>query len=220
MTYVSSAAPAGPKTPSALAHESLLERLVPRYDATRVERRVMDAPPEIVYSEVLHVDFLDAMREFRSVRWMFSLRAWAEHVASLVRWKRREPRPTMSALRLIDLPREGEWVALGEAPPREIVFGAIGRFWSGETRWTPIDASRFAAFDMPGFARIGCNFVVQPVGEGRVQVTYEAHSTTSPGARRAFRRYWFVVSPFVGVIMRATLSVICVPQRPASVAGP
>ncbi|MFN8573258.1 MAG: hypothetical protein U0132_14495 [Gemmatimonadaceae bacterium] len=209
MTVTTTPAQRTPVLPTAATTPSLLDRLLPRWDATRIERRVIDAPVDVVYSETLHVDFLDAARTHRLVHLLFAMRSLAERVVATVSLRRSPPTPPVSALRLIDLPRTGEWVALAESPPHEIVFGAIGRFWAGETRWSPTDGQQFEAFDVPGFAKIGCNFVVRRLDANRAQLTYEARTcATSPEARRAFRRYWLVVSPFVGIIMRATLSVI------------
>jgi hypothetical protein len=95
------------------------------------------------------------------------------------------------------------------AAPREIVFGAIGRFWAGETAWLDIDADDFAAFDEPGFARIACNFSLRTYGRAATLVTYEVRTqATDEAARRAFLRYWKPLSPFIGVVMRSQLAVI------------
>ncbi len=198
-----------PSADTATTEGTLLDRLLPRWDATRIERRVIQAPVDVVYGETLHVDFLDAARQHRLVRVLFALRAMAERVLAAVRFRGSDSPAPVTALRLIDLPRSGEWVWLAEAPPKEIAFGAIGRFWAGETRWSQTDGAQFSSFDVPGFAKIGCNFVVRRLDPNRSQLTYEARtSATSAEARRAFRRYWLAVSPFVGIIMRATLSVI------------
>lgn len=128
----------------------LIDDAMPEFDATRVERRVIDAEPLVVYAAALDADFLDAVRENRAVRALFGLRSGMERLAAAVR---RSPRPTAAepeTMRLKDLPGEGEWVSLGADPPREIAFAS----------------------------------------------------------RRAFRRYWRAVSPFVGVVMRSTLRVI------------
>ena len=40
-------------------------------------------------------------------------------------------------------------------------------------------------------------------------LTYEARTAaTDAASRRGFQRYWRVVAPFVGIVMRAQLSVI------------
>jgi hypothetical protein len=49
-------------------------------------------------------------------------------------------------LALADLVRRGERVQLADHPPHEFVFGVIGRFWAGETRWAQIDAAAFSSF--------------------------------------------------------------------------
>lgn len=188
---------------------TLLDRLVPRCDATRVEHRVIHAPPSAVYDAVLEADFLDAVRRSAPVRLLFGLRASLERVVAALRGRRPAAPPPPATLRLIDLTTTGEWVLLGEDPPTEIAFGVIGRFWSGETRWERTTDVGFAAFNTRGFAKIGCNFVLRPAGEGSTLLTYEARTVaTDPASRRAFLRYWRVVSPFVGIVMRAQLGVI------------
>jgi hypothetical protein len=65
-------------------------------------------------------------------------------------------------MRLADMPTHGEWVLLGEDPPREIAFGVVGRFLAGETVWAQIDAADFEAFTDPGFGKIACKFSCAP----------------------------------------------------------
>jgi hypothetical protein len=46
-------------------------------------------------------------------------------------------------------------------------------------------------------------------GSHRTLVSYEARTAaTDPASRRAFLRYWRVVSPGVGVVMRSLLRVV------------
>jgi hypothetical protein len=100
-------------------------------------------------------------------------------------------------------------VRLGNSRPFEFAFGAIGKFWDGETRWIDTDAEVFKSFRLPGYARIGCNFVLRPLADGATELTYEARTrATDEKSRRSFLRYWWVVSSFVGVIMRATLKQV------------
>jgi hypothetical protein len=100
-------------------------------------------------------------------------------------------------------------VVLGKDWPNEVAFGAIGRFWNGETRWIGTDAGEFAAFDSPGFAKIGCSIYLRALTGGRTLVTYEARTrATDKHSRRAFLRYWRVVAPFVGIVMTALVKTI------------
>jgi hypothetical protein len=188
---------------------TLLDHLVPVWDAQRVERRIIRVSITQAYDAALRTDFLDAVRDSSVVRALFAMRSAAERVAAFVRRRPfREP-PPPARLRLTDLPATGEWVRLGENRPREFAFGVAGRFWFGETSWVQTDAQSFPWFATPGFARIGCHLLFTSLGPGCTEVTYVARTRTNdPKSRDAFLNYWMVVAPFVGLIMRVTLRAI------------
>jgi len=188
----------------------LTERLLPRPDAVRAEHLLVDGAIDAVYERVRRADFMRAWRESPAVRALFAARGFGERIVATAAGHARpvEPPPPES-MRLVDLPAHGEWVLLGEDPPHEIAFGAIGRFWSGETAWEQIEAARFATFDRPGFARIACDFSLRPYGGARTLVSYECRTqATDPAARRGFLRYWRPLSPFIGVVLRSQLRVV------------
>ena len=185
----------------------LLDEVMPRFDATRVEHLVVAAPPARVYAGALDVDFIQVWRESPALRVLFGLRGAPQAAAR--RLRRRPPAPDPDPMRLEEMPDHGDWVKLAEEPEREIVFGAIGRFWGREIAWERIEAGEFEGFDRPGYGRIACNISLRPYGEGRTQLSYEARTaTTDEASRRRFRRYWLLVSPFVGVVMRAFLASV------------
>ena len=102
-----------------------------------------------------------------------------------------------------------EWFGLGETPGRELVVGSIGRFWQKVIDWQPVDATTFPEFAEPGYGKIAMCLRVDPVGGGRSCITYEARThLTDDEARAKFGRYWKLVSPFAGHIMRAALKTI------------
>jgi hypothetical protein len=186
----------------------LLDSLMREFDASRIEHRVIDGQPTDVYEAAIHTDFVDAMRRSRIVRAMFSLRAALERVAATARYSP-VVKPPESILRLADMPEHGDWVRLAEDAPNEFAFGGIGRFWAGETKFEQIDASVFTSFDTPGYAKIAASLSLRSYGSQRTLLSYEARTqATDDAARRAFLRYWTVVSPAVGVVMRSLLAVI------------
>jgi hypothetical protein len=155
----------------------LIDRLMPEFDATRIEHRVVAGRASDAYAAAVGVDFVDAVRQSHALRGLLAVRAQTERLASVLR--RSGSAVTAGgpeALRLADLPEQGEWVRLGADPPNEIVFGVVGRFWAAETVWERIDASDFGAFARPGYAKIAANFSFRPYGEARTLVSGEART--------------------------------------------
>jgi hypothetical protein len=195
----------------------LLDELLPRFDATRIEHRVIKGEPRAVYEAVMAADFLQTWRDSTTLRLLFAARSSAERLVARARSREFVEPPTPPSLRLADMPTRGDWIRLGDAPPHEIAFGVIGRFWGGETIWEQIDATNFTSFARPRFAKIGCNFSLRPYGTSRTLLSYEARTqATDPDSRRAFLRYWNAVSAGVGVVMRAQLKSV---EREAATAS-
>jgi hypothetical protein len=191
------------------ASPMLIERLLPAFDAVRTEHLVVPGDVEGAYAAVGRADFMRAWRDSPAVRALFGTRSLVERVMSAARGHALDEPPTPASMRLSGMPERGEWVVLGEDPPHEIAFGAIGRFWGGETAWDQIDAEAFTTFDKPGYARIACNFSVHAYGAEHSLVSYECRThATDDTARRAFLRYWRPLSPFIGVVLRAQLGVV------------
>jgi hypothetical protein len=188
----------------------LLDPLLRADDAARVEHRIVSAPLAEVYDAAVTTDFLDAPREHAAVKALFAVHSSLERVAAALARRPFTSAPSPPSLTLEELPEIGEWVRLGEAPPLEVAFGAVvGRFWAGDTRWVEISCAGFRAFDQPGHVRIGCALAFASLPEGCTAVTFEVRAeATDVVSQRALRRFWRAVSPFAGVIMRATLSLI------------
>jgi hypothetical protein len=63
----------------------------------------------------------------------------------------------------------------------------------------------FANFVEPGWGKIAANFSMGPYGEQATLLSYQCRTVTSDlDSRRRFLRYWWLIRPFVGHIMRAT----------------
>jgi hypothetical protein len=198
-----------PDAPAFAGGPMLIDRLMPAYDATRREHLVVEGDIAAVHAAVLRADFLRAVSDNPSVRALFAVRSAGECIVARATGRPFSEPPAPEAMRLADLTTHGEWVRLGDDPPHEIAFGAIGQFWGGRTAWEEIDARDFAAFARPGFAKISCNLSLRPYGRARTLVSYEARTlATDEHSRRAFLRYWRAVSPGVGVVMRSLLRVV------------
>jgi hypothetical protein len=186
----------------------LLDDLMPEFDATRIEHRVIIGAPAEVYEAATQADLVDAMRRSRAVRGLFALRGTIERVLATAA---RSPAAPVEepVLRLAELPERGDWVKLGADPPNEFVFGVIGRFWNGETKWEQIESSAFSSYRQPDFAKIAANLSLRGYGDERTLLSYEARTqATSDAARRAFLRYWALASPGAGFVMRSVLAMV------------
>jgi hypothetical protein len=185
----------------------LIDEVLPSFDVTRVDTIVVAAPAEEVYRTALALDLVQVVREDPIVGFLSAMRGIPDRVMRLLR--KRPAAPAPEAMRLGDLPVEGEWIRLGEDPGHEIVFGAVGRFWKGPVEWQQSTPATFAAADAPGSARIAANLAVHPYSRDRVLLTYEARTAaTDDEARRGVQRYWRVLSPFIGLVLRGVLRAI------------
>lgn len=90
-------------------------------------------------------------------------------------------------------------IVLEDVPGEGIVLGLTGQFWRLRGGRDPArlqSADEFMAYARPDTCKAVIDFRVGPSSlttETRVHVA-------DPGARRRFRRYWFVVRPFSGLI--------------------
>jgi hypothetical protein len=101
------------------------------------------------------------------------------------------------------------WCVLGRRTDTELAFGAVGRFWTPHIEWRDTPPAEFADFHEPGWGKIAADFSVRPYGPAHTLLSYECRTeTTDAASRRRFARYWQVVRPFVGHIMRATVRTI------------
>ena len=126
------------------------------------------------------------------------------------------PWPTPPPLRVADLfatageASEGQpWVALGENPGRELVFGAVGKPWRASIERRRVEPEHFTSYDEAGWAKMAAAFMVHSYGTRRSLLTYEARTAcTDPAATARFGRYWTLVSPGIGVVLRGALRAV------------
>lgn len=95
-----------------------------------------------------------------------------------------------------------------EQPGREMVLGAVGRFW--KMRGGMKCGATIEDLDPipPGNAAALWNFRVVRNGNGSTLHTETRIRCADAASRRSFRRYWFVVRPFSALIRREMLRSI------------
>ncbi|MBE1495634.1 hypothetical protein H4696_002734 [Amycolatopsis lexingtonensis] len=181
-------------TDTALAGADLLvDRFLPRFDVTLIEHVVADA---------------DIGETWRAVRDLDLTRVRSP-LTGLAVFSRTTPAELKPFDRATGFPG---WLRLGDTPGREVVLGAIGRFWLPGVEWHDVRTMTpggFAEFAEPGWCRIVAGISLRPYGPSRTLVTYEARAaTTDPESARRFARHWRLVRPFARFVMLATLRTI------------
>ena len=178
-----------------IEREMLIDRALTRFDFTRVEHVVVEANPETTYAAVRRLDFLKVHSPLWRRRGDVGARG-ARHGRAYHRpaYRTGAGAPELDVRR--DGRRRGRAARLAEARgglPREIAFGAIGKFWQMDITWldaVPETPEAFTAFDDAGWGKIAANFSVRPYGDGRSLLSYEARTAmTDEPSRMKFGRY-------------------------------
>jgi hypothetical protein len=179
---------------------SLLDEVLPRFDANEVHEVWVPAPPDVVFAAIKEV----TVREVRLLRPLGALRGLPHLLA-----RRPGFRPAGSALVLDEFLKVG-FILLGERPDAEIAAGVIGRFWRLADSEPASVRTRegFVAFAEPGYAKAAMAFLVRPERGGTRVITETRIAGTSPDAVRAFLRYWRAIRPGSGAIRRSWLAAI------------
>ena len=101
------------------APPSLLDEVLPRFDAGEEHELLVPARPEVVFAAVKEV----TVRDVRLLTPLMALRGLPRLVTGRPGFRPERSAPVLDAF------LEGGFVLLGERPGAEIAAGAIGRFW-------------------------------------------------------------------------------------------
>lgn len=185
----------------------LLDGVLPEFEFSRLECVPLAAAPPVAYQAARGLDLLTVHSP------LLDAAMWARGLPDRLRGR---PVPTPPSLRVADLfDTTGDawerqpWVALGENPGRELVFGAVGKPWQPSIEWRRVEPELFTSFDEAGWAKMAAAFVVHPYGAQRSLLSYEARTAcTDPESTARFARYWTLVSLGVGVVLRGALRAV------------
>jgi hypothetical protein len=182
----------------------IIDRFAPDAEFQIVVHRLVHADPGTVYDAMLHADLGDDP----VVRAMVGAREIPNRVAARLR---DQPYETdREPWRFGEMASTPPWVRLGEVPGVELCGGAIGRFWQRDYGWVDIaNPAAFGAFDEPGYAKTLISLSVRPYSDESALISYDSRTlVTDDAARVRFRRYWWILRPFVHVVMARTLVTI------------
>ncbi|MFW5946930.1 MAG: hypothetical protein ACOCUW_00445 [Gemmatimonadota bacterium] len=178
--------------------ERLIDRFIPDPDFQESRELDVEAVPEEVLAAIKGTDLKDPV-----ISTLFAVRDLPNRVARRLGGRS----PELENVAFTNIPDVGPgWVKLGEDQGRELVLGAIGRFWRRDYGARSFEPEEFAAFNEPGYLKLAVSSRVQPIGYDQSRLHYEARvEATDDEARRQFVRYWKVISPGNDVIVRRAL---------------
>jgi hypothetical protein len=179
-----------------------LRNLFPRPHTATHQSIVVNADAATTFATILVAD----LRRSWTVRILTSARALPDRI--LRRLRRLPPPPKPETPSVAGLIEAGYWVVLAEQPDRELALGLA--MWDREIEAHGLTRERFDCAG-GGAVRVGWSFVVEPLGGDRSRCRLSTETRTEPvdrAARRRFRRYWRVISPFAGLTRRLVLKAI------------
>ncbi len=190
--------------PGAAARELLIDRQLPQFQARTFSALVVGASTERTYQAIRALDPDQVGQTVPFMQLMVRLR---DLPARLGRAPRRAIQPASEAL-TSEQYRQA-FLLIDEEPGTEFVIGMIGKFMSPtQMEFHRFDPPQFAGFAEPGYGKVATSFLVLPYGNGRSLLCTETRAaTTDPASARRFRRYWAVIGPFAGYIMRHWLTL-------------
>lgn len=159
-----------------------LDTFLPEFQFSERHQLSIRAEPQRVDRALRDV----RLAEIRVVRALFALRGLS--------------RVAKARARLLDT-RGG--VLLADIPGEGLVLGLTGQFWrlrGGRDR-RPRSREEFASYVRPDSCKAVVEFRVTPGPRGASLLSTETRvHVADAAARRRFRRYWWVVRPFSGLI--------------------
>jgi hypothetical protein len=166
-----------------------LDAWLPEYDFAEHHETRIAAPPERVWASLLGLD----VARLPLVRLLVALRGIGR------------PRRRTTLFDRLD----GAFALLARDPPRKLVLGITGRFWTLRGGVLPSRPETFREPPPPGSARAAWSFTLTPERNGATRLETETRiRCADAAARRAFGRYWRVIRPGSGLIRRALLRAV------------
>lgn len=179
----------------------LIDSVCPDYQVSRRYEALVNAPVETVYHALRHGTFITDSVLCRA---MIRLRELPSNLMG-------NPSQIMpnEPLKLGEFLERTPFSLLGERNDEELVIGLIGRFWNVfDTRMTKVKGLKeFHRFSQPGFGKAVMNFHLESCG-AQTRLSTETRVFFADHYLRHFRRYWFVVGPFSGLMRRIFLENI------------
>jgi hypothetical protein len=175
---------------------TLLDDLIPQYDAASRHSIQVAANPSIVYQLARHAD----PGRLPLVRLLMGFRVLPGWLSAAACGSRRAGNPateySVGAAR---------FTLIAESPGEEFVLGIMGRFWTPTGGVVATNAERFRELPPAGLAQAFWNFRVSRDSRGTELSTETRIRCSDEITRRQFGRYWRIIRPGSSLIRNSIL---------------
>src|SRR5689334_7241414 len=161
---------------------------------TEVMRVFVQASPDVAWEKVRHLD----LSTVSWIRFLFDLRTIAElfrHSSNENDFDRRLGIDQITA-------HENGFKLLYEQAGKEVVVGAIGKFWHLQIPFASVEAEDFAAFDEIGWGKVSWCLMVEPFQNGSTICLELRTTATDDESWHKLNRYYNVIGLFSNFIRR------------------
>lgn len=191
-------------------NSSLIDTFMPSFSLRQVDHVAVAASPGHAYAAARTLD----MSEVGFARLLFQLRVVPDRIAAAFRG---QPYPPLRSSGIDDITGAGSgFLLLGEEPGREVVVGAVGKFWQPAIEYASVTPAGFTAFDRPGFGKLAWCIRIDAREGGGAWVGFELRvGATDPASLARFKRYWWIIGRFSHAIRRSFLGKLVADLGPA-----
>lgn len=189
---------------------TLIQQLMPRWRLRQVDHVAVLAEPARAYQAVRGLD----LYRVAIARHLFSLRLLPDRLAA---WLRRKPGPMAPTATIEQITAPGNGFHLLADGEREVVVGAIGKFWHPSIELAPVEPATFAGPTDPGWGKVAWSVAVAPRDGGGSWITVDVRVDAGDDTSwTSFLRYWRLIGPFSRAIRHRLLRVLSRDLGPVS----
>ena len=174
-----------------------IQSFMPDPRHTEVIRIFVQAKPAIAWRAARHID----LSNVGWVRFLFDLRTLPDHLLKKSPAEKEDRRLGIDQITSND----SGFKILYEEKKKEIVVGAIGKFWNLQIPFLKIDPDKFNAFDEMGWGKVAWSITVEPFLKGSTICLELRTSATDEESWKKLNRYYHLIGPFSYLIRRTLM---------------
>ena len=161
----------------------LQDKYLPDFHFSEKHSIAIKKAPSAIWATADHMDFSGSW----IIRMLFALRGMPARMTNL------------------EGLQKGRFIRLEQRENEEIIIGLIGQFWKANGNLQQFDPKEFINWNQSDFLKATWNFKLIPEGSHTRLETETRVQCLDEKSLSRFRRYWFFIRPFSGLIRKEIL---------------